>query len=92
MIKLCDDHIRQRLIQSTPDNLDFQGKSKKFRVIGSLKQITRSKGISKWMGEGMQLRYLHRQIFHFFASFLVVILLILSICHYIDSIPQFLRN
>ena len=30
--------------------------------------------------------------FAHFASFLVVILWILSICHYIDSIPQFLRN
>ena len=39
-----------------------------------------------------QLRYLHRQILHIFASLLVVILWILSICYYIDSIPQFLRN
>ena len=39
-----------------------------------------------------RLRYLHRQILHIFASFLVVVLWILSICHYIDSIPQFLRN
>ena len=38
------------------------------------------------------LRYLHRQILHIFATFLVVILWILSICHYIDSIPQLLRN
>ena len=38
------------------------------------------------------LRYLHRQILHIFASFLVVVLWIISICHYIDSIPQFLRN
>ena len=35
------------------------------------------------------LRYLHRQILHIFASFLVVVLWIISICHYIDSIPQF---
>ena len=38
------------------------------------------------------LRYLHRQILHIFAPFLVVVLWIISICHYIDSIPQFLRN
>ena len=38
------------------------------------------------------LRYLHRQILRIFASFLVVILRIISICHHIDSIPQFLRN
>ena len=38
------------------------------------------------------LRYLHRQIMHIFGSFLVVVLWIISICHYIDSIPQFLRN
>ena len=38
------------------------------------------------------LRYLHRQILRIFASLLVVILRIISICHHIDSIPQFLRN
>ena len=36
-------------VQSTPNNSNPQGKSKKVRVIGSLKQITRSKEISKWM-------------------------------------------
>ena len=40
----------------------------------------------------LHLRYLHRQILHMFASFLVVVLWIISLCHYIDSIPQFLRN
>ena len=38
------------LSQSTPDNSNLLGKSKKFRVIGSLKQITGNKD-----GEGMQL-------------------------------------
>ena len=38
------------LLQSTPDNSNLLGKSKKFRVIGSLKQITGNKD-----GEGMQL-------------------------------------
>ena len=37
-------------LQSTPDNLNLQGKLKKVRVIESLKQITGSKEISKWMG------------------------------------------
>ena len=32
------------LIQSTPDNSNLQGKSKKVRVIGSLKEIAGSKG------------------------------------------------
>ena len=40
----------------------------------------------------LHLRYLHRQILHMFASFLVVVLWIISLCHYIDSILQFLRN
>ena len=38
------------MLQSTPDNSNLLGKSKKFRVIGSLKQITGNKD-----GEGMQL-------------------------------------
>ena len=38
------------LLQTTPDNSKPQRKSKKVRVIGSLKQITGSKEISKWMG------------------------------------------
>ena len=37
-------------MQSTPDNSNLQEKLKKVRVIGSLKQITGSKEISKWMG------------------------------------------
>ena len=37
-------------LQWTPDNSNLQGKSKKVRLIGSLKQITRSKEISKSMG------------------------------------------
>ena len=37
-------------IQSTPDNSNLQGKSKKVRVIGISRQITGSKEISKWMG------------------------------------------
>ena len=32
------------LIQSTPDNSNLQGKSKKVRVLGSLKEIAGSKG------------------------------------------------
>ena len=32
------------------DNSNQQGKSKKVRVIGSLRQIAGSKEISKWMG------------------------------------------
>ena len=36
--------------KSTPDNSNIQGKSKKVRVIRSLKQITGSKEMSKWMG------------------------------------------
>ena len=36
--------------QSTPDNSNLQRKSKKVLVIGSSKQITGSKDISKWMG------------------------------------------
>ena len=36
--------------QSTPDNSNLQGKLNKVRVIGSLKQITGSKEISKWIG------------------------------------------
>ena len=39
-----------RNLQSTPDYSNLHGKSKKVRVIGSLKQITGSKEISKWMG------------------------------------------
>ena len=31
------------MLQSTPDNLNLQGKSKKVRVIGSSKQITGNK-------------------------------------------------
>ena len=37
-------------LQSTLDNSNLQGKSKKVLVIGSSKQITGSKEISKWMG------------------------------------------
>ena len=37
-------------LQSTPDDLNLQGKLRKVRVIGSLKQITGSKEISKWIG------------------------------------------
>ena len=37
-------------IQLTPDNLNLQRKLKKVRVIGSLKEITVRKEISKWMG------------------------------------------
>ena len=37
------------------------------------------------------LRSPHRQILHIFASFLKVFSWIISIYHYIDSIPQFLR-
>ena len=36
--------------QSTADHSNLQGKSTKVRVIGSLRQITGSKEISKWMG------------------------------------------
>ena len=39
-------------VQSIPDNSNLLGKSKKVRVIGSLKQIT---GNKKMDGEGMQL-------------------------------------
>ena len=41
-------------VQSTPDNSNLLGKSKKVRVIGSSKQITGNKEISKWTGEGTQ--------------------------------------
>ena len=37
-------------LQSTPHNSNLEGKSKKVLVIGSLKQITGSKEISKCMG------------------------------------------
>ena len=37
-------------VQSTPNNSNPQGKWKKVRVFGSLKLITGSKEISKWMG------------------------------------------
>ena len=37
-------------LQSTPDNSNLQRKSKKVLVIGSSKQLTGSKEISKWMG------------------------------------------
>ena len=40
----------KKMLQSTPDNSNIQVKSKKVRVIGSLKQITGSKEMSKWMG------------------------------------------
>ena len=36
-------------IQSTPNKSNLQGKSRKVRVIESLKQITGSKEIRKWM-------------------------------------------
>ena len=36
-------------IQSTPNNSNLQGKSRKVRVIESLKQITGSKELRKWM-------------------------------------------
>ena len=39
-----------RKIQLTPDNSNLLGKLKKVLVIGSLKQITGNKEISKWMG------------------------------------------
>ena len=39
-------------IQSTPNNSNLQGKSRKVRVIESLKQITGNKEMD---GEGMQL-------------------------------------
>ena len=54
-------------------------------IIPSLKQ-------AKTCSPPLILRYLHRQILHIFGSFLVVVLWIISIYHYIDSIPQFLRN
>ena len=38
------------LVQSTYNNYNFLGKSKKVRVIGSLKQITGNKEIIKWVG------------------------------------------
>ena len=38
-------------LQSTPDNSNLPGKSKKVRVIECSKQITRNKEISKWMGK-----------------------------------------
>ena len=41
------------IIQLTPDNSNLLGKSKKVRVIGSLKKITGIKKVSKWMGGGM---------------------------------------
>ena len=37
-------------IQSTPDSSNLIGKSKKVRVIGSLKQIAGNKKISLWIG------------------------------------------
>ena len=37
-------------IQSTPDNSNPQGKSKKVRVTGISTQITATKEIGKWMG------------------------------------------
>ena len=43
---------RKKHEQSTPDNSNLLGKSKIVRVIGSLKQITGSKEISKWRGGG----------------------------------------
>ena len=36
-------HILQLRVQSTPDNSNLQGKSKKVRVIGSPKKIAESK-------------------------------------------------
>ena len=45
-----EDSVQKLSLQSNPDNLNLQGKLKKVRVIGSLKQITGSKEISKWMG------------------------------------------
>ena len=38
------------------------------------------------------LRYLLRPSLHIFSSFLIVILWIIPTYHYIDGIPQFLRN
>ena len=52
LLSLChsEGDVKTLDIQSTPDNSDLQGKSKKVRVIGSSTQITGSKEISKWMG------------------------------------------
>ena len=38
--------------RSTPNNSNLEGKLKQVRFNGSLKQITGSKEISKWMGWG----------------------------------------
>ena len=44
-----EDSVQMLSLQSTPDNLNLEGKLKKVRVIGSLEQITENKEISKWM-------------------------------------------
>ena len=45
-----EDSVQKLSLQSTPDNSNLQGKLRKVRIVGSLKQITGSKEISKWMG------------------------------------------
>ena len=40
------------ILRSTPNNSNLQGKLKKVRVIGKLKQKTGNKKTSKWVGEG----------------------------------------
>ena len=42
------------IVRSTPDNSNLQGKLKKVGVIGSSKQITRSKEMRSWGKGGMQ--------------------------------------
>ena len=39
------------IVRSTPDNSNLQGKLKKVQVIGSSKQITRSKEMGSRVGE-----------------------------------------
>ena len=69
----------------------FQYLSAKFILFWFWPQpiTTHETDIQKWLWVGL-LRYLHRQILHIFASFLIVILWITLIFHFIDSIPQFL--
>ena len=46
------------LIQSTPDKSNLQGKSKKVRVIGSLKEIAGSKGKTSFLLHSEQFNHI----------------------------------
>ena len=52
LLSLCQSEggVKTLDLQSTSDNSNLQGKSKKVRVIGISTQITGTKEISKWMG------------------------------------------